>query len=436
MQNQNNINKDEEDISMYYPDGDAGNMERDDHDDAFLNQNLKKKNRIRKKRAKLTKSQIAMIVVIFVIYTAVIFAAAWLIFYKPAQPSIDEIPFETDPVYSENDSSLNSDPNSSGGQNGVVNDGYTVRDGVYNILVVGHDDAAHLADVTMIVNCNTNDNSISVMQIPRDTLVTEDVITNKTNAAFSTFYSNAYTSGAEDPYAEAMKEYASMFEKSLCIKIHHTIIMNLSGFRSIVDALGGVDVYVPDDMYYSDPEQNLYISIPKGNQHLDGYNAECFVRFRSGYLQADLGRVNAQKIFLTAMFNKVKATIKAADISTLSSLASEVFASVSTDLSVSDIIYYAKFLLNVDLESINMTTMPGNVAGAYYVMNRASTLEIINQYFNIYNKNITDSIFDRNYLFCFTGQKYLADVYFDNTENVFDEVHNASDIDEDSIYIP
>lgn len=436
MQNQNNVNKDEDDISMYYPGGDAENMERDDQDDAFINQNIKKKNRIRKKSAKLTKSQIALIVAIFVIYTSVIFAAAWLIFYKPAQPSIDEIPFETDPMYSESDMHLNGDQDNPGGQNGVVNDGYKVRDGVYNILVVGHDDAAHLADVTMIVNCNTVDNSISVMQIPRDTLVTEDVVTNKVNAAFSTFYSNAYTTGTEDPYAEAMKAYASMFEKSLCIKIHHTIIMNLSGFRNIVDALGGVDVYVPEDMYYSDPEQDLYISIPKGDQHLDGYNAESFVRFRSGYLQADLGRVNAQKIFLTAMFNKVKSTIKAADISTISSLASEVFSSVSTDLSVSDIIFYAKFLLNVDLESINMTTMPGNVAGAYYVMNRAAALEIINKYFNIYNKDITDSIFDRNYLFCFTSQQYLADVYFDKTENVFDEVHNACDIDKDSIYIP
>ena len=89
-----------------------------------------------------------------------------------------------------------------------------------------------------------------------------------------------------------------------------------------------------------------------------------------------------------------------------------------------------------DLENINMTTMPGNTAGAYFVMNRAAALEVINKYFNIYTKEITDSIFDRNYLFCYTEQKYLADVYFSDTENVFDDVHNAGDIDEDSIYIP
>ncbi len=435
MQNQNN-NNNEEDISMYYPDGDAEHMEIDD---AFLNENLKKKKRIRKKRARLTKSQIAMIVIIFVIYTAVIFAAAWLIFYKPAQPGNNEIPFETDPAYSENDSpeNGNDDPDKSGNQSGVVSDGYTVKDGVYNILVVGHDDAAHLADVTMIVNCNVNDNTISVMQIPRDTLITTgNLQTNKANEAFSALYVSAYKADSDEPYKKAMADYAAMYEKSLCIKIHHTICMNLAGFRGIVNALDGVDVYVPEDMNYNDPEQDLYISIPKGYQHLDGDEAEGFIRFRSGYLQADLGRVNAQKIFLTAMFNKVKATIKAADVSTISALASEVFEHVTTDLSVSDIIYYAKFLMGVDLESINMTTMPGNTAGAYYVMNRAAALEVINKYFNIYTKEITDSIFDRNYLFCYTEQKYLADVYFSDAANVFDDVHNAGDIDEDSIYIP
>ena len=434
MQNQNN-NKNEEDISMYYPDGDAEHMEIDD---AFLNENLKKKKRIRKKRARLTKSQIAMIVIIFVIYTAVIFAAAWLIFYKPAQHGNNEIPFETDQSYNENDPSGNGsdDPNNSGNQ-GVVSDGYNVKDEVYNILVVGHDDAAHLADVTMIVNCNVKENSISVMQIPRDTLITTgNLQTNKANEAFSALYVGAYKSEADEPYKKAMADYAAMYEKSLCIKIHHTISMNLAGFRGIVNALDGVDVYFPEDMYYYDPEQDLYIAIPKGYQHLDGAEAEGFIRFRSGYLQADLGRVNAQKIFLTAMFNKVKATVKAADVSAISALASEVIKNVSTDLSVSDIIYYAKFLMGVDLDNINMTTMPGNTAGAYFVMNRAAALEVINKYFNIYTKEITDSIFDRNYLFCYTEQKYLADVYFSDTENVFDDVHNAGDIDEDSIYIP
>lgn len=438
----NKIN-DEEDVSMYYPDGDSANMERDDHDNAFINQNIKKKNRIKKKNARLTKSQIALIAVIFVVYTVVIFAAAWLIFYEPAQPGSEEIPFDTNPVETTDPLKPPLDANDPDKENVPAEtepvteeDAYTAREGVYNMLVIGHDDTALLADVVMIVNMDTNTGAISVMQIPRDTLLTIGLMTNKNNEAFSHFYMEAKSEGLDNLRLEAASRYTDMLEQSLCIKIHHTVVMDLYGFRSIVDAIGGVDVYVPEAMYYSDPEQDLYINIGEGYQHLDGYNAEGFIRFRDDYMQADLGRVNAQKIFLTAMFNKVKAVVKSADVATISSLANAVAQNVTTDLNLSDIIYYAKFLMNVNLEQINMMTLPGDVAGAYYVINRSATLDIINQYFNIYNKDITDSIFDRNYTFCFTDLQYICDVYFSGSSTGYGEVYNGENINGESIYIP
>lgn len=436
---QNNIN-DEEDVSAYYPDGDAENIEKDDLQDEFYSKNQKKKKKVKKRNSRLTKSQVALIAVIFVVYTAIIFTAAWLIFYKPAQSAYGDIPFETGDgeTYDENNPPLDRKDETDEKNNAVIKDDYTVKEGVYNILIVGHDDEASLADVTMLVNVNSNDNSISVMQIPRDTLVTTGVLTNKINAAFNTFYHDARLNGDSDPYMSAIKSYEEMLEKSLCINIQYSVLMGLAGFRNIVDAMEGVDVYVPEGMYYSDPEQDLYINIPAGYQHLDGYNAECFVRYRSGYVQADLGRVNAQKIFLTAMFNKVKATVKSANVSAISNIAGEIFNCVTTDMSVSDIIYFSKLLLNVDLSSINMTTIPGNMdmSGVYYVINRKSTLEFINEHYNIYNKEISDSIFDKNYVFCFTDLQYICDVYFDESNSIFDEVHNAEDINGESIYIP
>lgn len=437
-----NNKKDEEDISAYYPDGDAENMEKDDLQEEFYSKNQKKKNKIKKKNARLTKSQVALIAVIFVVYTAIIFTAAWLIFYKPAQNTNKELPFETEPAETHDEENPPLDGNKTTDKtkdnNAVIKDEYTEKKGVYNILVVGHDNEASLADVTMIVNVNEKDKSITVMQFPRDTLITGDYapITNQINNAFNTFFNNAYRSGDSDPYMTAVKKYEEMLEKSLCINIQFSVLMGLDGFRGIVDAMDGVDVYVPADMYYSDPEQNLYISIPAGYQHLNGANAEGFVRFRSGYVQADLGRVNAQKIFLTAMFNKVKATVKSTNVSALTNIANEVFKCVDTDMSVSDIIYFAKLFLNIDLSNINMMTVPGNMAGRFYVVNRASTLKVINEYYNIYNKEISDSIFDKNYLFCYTDLQYISDVYFDTSDSIFDGVHNAEDIDDESIYIP
>lgn len=73
-------------------------MEKDDLQEEFYSKNQKKKNKIKKKNARLTKSQVALIAVIFIVYTAIIFTAAWLIFYKPAQNTTKELPFETDPA--------------------------------------------------------------------------------------------------------------------------------------------------------------------------------------------------------------------------------------------------------------------------------------------------------------------------------------------------
>lgn len=442
MSNLNNVNNhDEDDVSQYYPTDDTYN----DGDDVFYSYDKKEKSKFKFKPTKFTTSQIIVLAIIFVVYTAVIFTAAWLIFYRPAQPSGNDVPFDTtirndsDNVSPPLDNKESTKPSEN--TSVIVNDDYTVKDGMYNILVVGRDDAATLADVTMIVNLDTKNNQISVMQIPRDTLVNINVPTNKVNAAYSSYYSSAYKDGDKDPYLSAAEHYATLYEQNLCINIHHTVVVNLAGFVNIVDLFGGVDVYVPESMYYSDPEQNLYINIGAGQQHLDGYNAMCFVRYRSGYVQADLGRVNAQKIFLTAFFQKVKNSISLTNLGMLTDVANEVFKNIHTDMSVSDMIFYAKQLLNINLDSISMMTLPGNAAdyeygGSYYVMNRAATLEVINKYFNIYQTEISDSIFDRNAIFCITSSTNICNIYYAAADAVLDGVYNAEDIDSESIYIP
>ena len=424
-----------DDISMYYPDGDAEHMADDDNAEKSSSSEPDEPRPTNKRQNNkgLSKGQITLIVVCSVL-ALLLLAGAWIVFYKPAQPGPEELPFDTTPV-EETDESDATPAGPDEGENDKKSDGYVAQQGQYNILVVGHDRTALLADVTMIVNINTDDNSVSVVQIPRDTYVSLDILTNKINAVFSTYYNQAYLNGFENPGREAMREYAEVLEKSLCIKIHHTVLMDLDGFQQIVDAVDGVDVYVQSDMFYYDPWQNLSIEIPAGWQHLDGYNAEGFVRFRYGLVQADIGRGDSQKIFMTAFFNKVKATIKSLDAGKLANLAEVAIKNVDTDMSVADIIYFAKVALKVDLENITMMTMPGTVADVYYVLNRAAALNVINEHFNIYDKPITDSIFDRNYLFCMTDWPALADVYFSPAEYYTDHVYSGDQIDDNELYI-
>lgn len=63
-------------------------------------------------------------------------------------------------------------------------------------------------------------------------------------------------------------------------------------------------MYVPQDMYYSDPVQGLYINLKEGQQHLDGDQAEQLVRFRK-YPTGDLGRIEVQHQFFSAFVSKI-----------------------------------------------------------------------------------------------------------------------------------
>lgn len=304
----------------------------------------------------------------------------------------------------------------------------------YNFLVLGHDRAANLTDVIMLISYNTDGGELTIMQIPRDTFIDYGGNNYKINSVYSHMYNAAKESGKKNVETVAARDFASILEKSLCVKIHYATVMDLDGFEEIVDAVGGVDMYVPYDMYYQDIEQGLYINLKEGQQKLDGSKAEQFVRFRSGYAMADIARGDAQKLFMTAFIESVKNNIS---VSTLSSLASSVLQYVDTELSAEDIVYFGKSALNISLDKVTMLTMPGRaVTGSpYYVMNRAAVLEIIGKYYNIYDFEITDSIFDKEEIYCNTTSSDLENAYREPKENANESTHTGSDISENSIDI-
>ena len=170
--------------------------------------------------------------------------------------------------------------------------------------------------------------------------------------------------------------------------------VNLDGFVDIVDAIGGVDVYVHNDMNYDDPYQDLHIHIKAGNQHLNGKDAEGFIRFRYGYAGADIARIDAQKIFMTAFIKKL---MSIEGVSKLNDLVKEVNANLNTNVSLSDALYFATNALDLDLTKVVMLTMPGTPAYinnvSYYLVNKTALMENINTYLNKYSEPLDESRF-------------------------------------------
>ena len=370
--------------------------------------------RKKKQKGRLSTVQKVIIAVVLIIYTIILAAVSFLVFYKPSVSH--EVPFN---IAATDESGNKIDL--------VDHEGNEVKDpkrkeDSYNFLILGRDANAFLTDVMMVANLDTATGSLNIMQIPRDTYVSGDYFTNKLNAVYSTLYHNQLMSNGNnesDAADYARKEFTKLIENGLSVKIDYTVVMNLSGFKRIVDILGGVDVDVPFAMTYNDPDQGLYINIPAGHQHLDGNAAEGFVRYRYGYALADLGRQDAQKQFMFALIAKMKSTLKITEAKKLSDVVGAIYSNVDTNVTLEKAIYFAKNLLGVDSGSIKMLTIPGSLPqNGYFVINRQDAVSAINQYFNVWNFTITDQLFDQYRTFNNEYDYLTNDAYY-STESTF-----------------
>ena len=307
---------------------------------------------------------------------------------------------------------------------------------IYNFLFVGQDRIALNTDVIMLISFNTTKNTINVLQIPRDTYIEADGYSGKINGMYANYYlNNGYD------VRRSLRMFADRLEKSLCLKIHNVCHINLDGVVAIVDALGGVDVNVPNTITFYNETKMQWVTLNKGMNHLDGSNAENFIRHRATYLNADIGRIDAQKVFVSAFIQKVKNNY---NVSTITAFADTAFKYVTTDVSVADAAFYAKQLLKVDMDKINMMSMVGfgtmsNADGtglSLYVMVRKNMREMINSYFNIYDFEITDSIFDPDRTFTSTYIYPHINTYYNMTDVVTGDPHSAESLNGGSIYIP
>jgi LCP family protein required for cell wall assembly len=262
------------------------------------------------------------------------------------------------------------------------------------------------------------------MQIPRDIYVNHDYNgAHKCNTVFQYFKfggnsTNEYIQKAIDKY-DANKEpdlrgiagFAAFLEQNLCVKIHYYAVMDLDQFANIVDALGGVEMNVPFLLQYDDPNQNLHINIYPGYQVLDGHAAEGVVRYRSGYANADIGRGNVQKMFMTALFKTIQDKANIFNIGKITDVCNIISDNLYTNMSTKDLIYFANNAMTLSLEYVTFMTMPGggfwgDDGLAYYTLNKALTLDYINTYFNIYDVPVTDEQFDSNGVFYTTSYYY------------------------------
>lgn len=240
-------------------------------------------------------------------------------------------------------------------------------DKLRNYLVVGLDESESLTDVIMVVSVDETAKTAHILQIPRDSYVSDDLPTGKINSVYS------FGDESLKPIERLEKTIYEMF----ALEIDNYIAVNLSAFKDAVDAVGGIPVNMPYEIVY-DPSK----IIPAGESILSGEQAEWLVRHRSSYKSGDIGRVMAQRIFLASAIRRVKSL---GAVSLAVKVLPAVYGELSTDLSISRIIELYSVMKDTTEENITMHLLPGegyqNGSQAVWSVHKQETADLLNEYF-------------------------------------------------------
>ena len=218
-------------------------------------------------------------------------------------------------------------------------------------------------------------------------------------------------------------------------------------------AIGGVDMYVPQNMYYVDNSQGLYINLKEGQQHLDAEDAEGLVRFRQ-YALGDEARVEVQQIFLKAVAEKVMSQEMR---SNLPNVVTRLFPYVKTDIKLTEVLGYLDLLGEFSLSGLEFHTVPGygsdHEGPSYYYINEEELEQLVRDVFYdttvvgeesqeeleaseeemVIDKTVTLAIYNA------TGQKGIAGTFKNDLENLGYKVqkidnHDSIDKEDSTIY--
>ncbi|WZL82197.1 LCP family protein [Vallitaleaceae bacterium 9-2] len=245
------------------------------------------------------------------------------------------------------------------------------------VAIFGVDEDGYRTDVNMIAFFNHKLGDIDIISIPRDTKVRipDDIYSEITKVRSDVKqYSRINAIPAYVSSKKRNDTSVEVLEQVFGVKIDYYVNMNLEGFKYIVDAVGPIYMDIPKPLKYSDPLQNLYINLDAGYQPLNGAQAEQLVRYRKGYANADIGRIDMQHEFMKAFMEQVLEPDKKFNMVTI---LETIFNHVTTNFT--DAVDYLIYIDDISADKISMTTLPGagSKTDGSYEYDQAASKELI-----------------------------------------------------------
>ena len=216
------------------------------------------------------------------------------------------------------------------------------------------------SDTMMLVHISKSRENAVVISIPRDSLVTVPAhigLDGKTEVPATQAKINAAFAWGGAPLL------IRTLEAETNLLIDHYVEVNFAGFRDVVDALGGIQVC--SKVAIDDPKSHLVMDA--GVHTLNGIEALKYVRTRDFDGLGDIGRMQRQQQFVSAVFRKATSTGVLLNPFKLKNLVDAVFKTVKTDetLNQGDIVNLAKQIKNLSPSKMRTMTIPLQTSNGY-----------------------------------------------------------------------
>ncbi|WP_335935638.1 LCP family protein [Streptomyces sp. PTD5-9] len=220
----------------------------------------------------------------------------------------------------------------------------------------GKDEGTARSDTAMVVHVDRGHRTASVVSIPRDTLVTRPDCVSDTDGRTvpgerRAMFNTAYEVGGP---ACAVKTVEAMSG----IRMDHYLEVDFTGFKKLIDELGGVKITTTRAIH----DAKSHLDLPPGTHVLNGEQSLGLVRTRKSVGDgSDLGRIQLQQAFIKALMEQVRSVGVFSDPKTLFGLADTATKAVTTDSdlgSVKRLTGFVNGLKGLDAKNVHMVTLP------------------------------------------------------------------------------
>lgn len=239
----------------------------------------------------------------------------------------------------------------------------------FSVLLVGVDTQGGakygLSDVLIVVTVNPKKEDITMVSIPRDSLVYIPDLNkkDKINHSFSNGGIN-YT--------------VNTVENLLDIPIDYYVTTDFQGFEDIVDTVGGIEVNVPFTFKAQLTGSLKWKTFTEGPMELNGNEALAYVRMRKSDPQGDFGRNQRQKEVIKQIIDK-GTSLK--NISKLDEMLEDVSENIRTNIPSSNYLGLIKLYQNMKTVPITQLTIEGEDlnSGGYYFIPSSQSLDQVSE---------------------------------------------------------